>query len=101
MFNLKIIPMKRLQNKVAIITGGATGIGEAICKKFTREGARIVVVGMPDDPVDRVVDEIRVAGSIAIPYKKDIAIANNARECIKLAVEEFGALDILINNAGV
>lgn len=93
--------MIRLQNKVAIITGGATGIGEAISKKFTSEGARIVVAGMPDDPVDKVVDEIRVAGSIAIPYKKDIAVAENAKECIKLAVEEFGALDILINNAGV
>jgi len=101
MFNLKIIPMIRLQNKVAIITGGATGIGEAICKKFTQEGARVVVVGMPDDPVDRVVEEIRTAGSRAIPYAKDIAIAENAEECVKLAVEEFGALDILINNAGV
>src|SRR5690606_5030626 len=62
---------------------------------------RVVVVGMPDDPVDRVVEEIRTAGSRAIPYKKDIAIAENAEECIKLVVEEFGALDILINNAGV
>lgn len=93
--------MIRLENKVAIITGGATGIGEAICKKFTSEGARVVVAGMPDDPVDRVVEEIRVTGSRAIPYKKDIAVAENAKECIKLAVEEFGALDILINNAGV
>jgi len=48
-----------LEDKVAIITGGGTGIGEAICRKFTREGAKVVVTGLPDDPIDDVVSAIR------------------------------------------
>ena len=47
---------KRLENKVAIVTGGATGIGEAIVKKFILEGAKVVVNGLPDDPVDDVIE---------------------------------------------
>jgi NAD(P)-dependent dehydrogenase (short-subunit alcohol dehydrogenase family) len=46
--------MKRLEGKVAIVTGGATGIGEAICKRFAQEGASIIVAGLPDDPVEDV-----------------------------------------------
>ncbi len=54
--------MHRLKNKVAIITGGATGIGEAICKRFAGEGAKVLVNGMPGDPVHDVVAEIKKKG---------------------------------------
>ena len=54
--------MNRLAGKVAIVTGGATGIGEAISKKFAREGAFVVVNGFPEDPVNEVVQEIRKEG---------------------------------------
>ena len=50
--------MKPLQGKVAIVTGGGTGIGEAICRKFARDGAKVIVNGLPDDPIDDVVSEI-------------------------------------------
>jgi len=91
----------RLQGKVAIVTGGATGIGEAISKKFAREGAAVVVAGLPDDPVRAVVDEIKAAGGRAVGYLADLSGWTAARECVQLAVDEFGQLDILINNAGV
>ena len=91
----------RLEGKVAIITGGAAGIGEAISKKFAAEGAAVVVAGLPDDPVHDVVDAIRAAGYQAVGYLGDLSTWTAAQECVRLAVDEFGQLDILINNAGV
>jgi NAD(P)-dependent dehydrogenase (short-subunit alcohol dehydrogenase family) len=93
--------MKRLEGKVAIVTGGATGIGEAICKKFAMEGASVVVAGLPDDPVKEVAEEITKAGGRAIPFAGDLSEFETSKQCIKTAVKEFGKLNILINNAGV
>ncbi|WP_019947659.1 SDR family NAD(P)-dependent oxidoreductase [Hymenobacter aerophilus] len=91
----------RLQDKVAIVTGGGSGIGEAISKRFAREGAAVVVVGLDSDPVRAVVDEILSSGGRAIGYLGDISRQDTAKACVKAAVDEFGRLDILINNAGV
>ncbi len=91
----------RLQGKVAIVTGGGTGIGEAICKKFIREGAKVIVAGFPDDPIDDVVKAIKEVGGEAIAFKGDLAEEKVATNCVKKAVEAFGQLDVLVNNAGV
>lgn len=92
--------MKRLENKVAIVTGGATGIGEAISKKFAKEGAIVVVNGYPEDPVNDVVNEINQAGGKAVSFIADISIEENAKECIEFVKQLYGRLDVLINNAG-
>jgi|SRR5688572_21062142 len=92
---------RRLEGKVAIVTGGATGIGEAISKKFAMEGAKVVICGLPDDPVDKVVKAIQAEGDFATAFKADISEPENAKTCVELAVSEYGKLDILINNAGV
>jgi NAD(P)-dependent dehydrogenase (short-subunit alcohol dehydrogenase family) len=92
---------QRLKNKVAIVTGGGAGIGEAICKKFALHGAKVVVCGLPDDPVEAVAKEIASKGGTAITYKGDISMAEHARMCVESAIETWGRLDILINNAGV
>lgn len=92
--------MLRLNNKVAIVTGGATGIGEAISKKFAREGALVIVNGFPEDPVNDVVDEITKVGGKAVAFVADISIEANAKECIEFAKRMYGNLHILINNAG-
>lgn len=91
----------RLEDKVAIVTGGGAGIGEAICHKFAREGARVVVNGLPDDPVEDVVKEIRKQGGKAVAYLGDVSTESNAEACVQAALAEWGRLDVLVNNAGV
>jgi NAD(P)-dependent dehydrogenase (short-subunit alcohol dehydrogenase family) len=90
-----------VSGKVAIVTGGAAGIGEAISKLFARHGAAVVVNGLPGDPVDEVVKEIRSAGGVAEPCVADIATETGARLCVNAAVRAFGRLDVLIANAGI
>jgi NAD(P)-dependent dehydrogenase (short-subunit alcohol dehydrogenase family) len=92
---------KRLDGKVAIITGAGTGIGEAIAHKFAREGARLVLSGLPDDPIEEVAKAIRAQGGEAIAKAGDVADESAAWACVDLAVNHFGALDVLVNNAGV
>lgn len=91
----------RLRDKVAIITGAGTGIGEAIAHKFAREGARLVVSGLPADPVHDVAEAIKSVGGQAEPYLGDLAEEVHAQACIDLALQRFGSLDVLVNNAGV
>jgi NAD(P)-dependent dehydrogenase (short-subunit alcohol dehydrogenase family) len=93
--------MKRLNGKVAIVTGGATGIGEAISRLFAKEGAKVVVNGFPEDPVIDVVNSITAKGDFAAPFIGDISVEENAMACVQFAVQTFYKLDILINNAGV
>ena len=91
----------RLENKVAIVTGGATGVGEAIASKFCREGAQVVIASLPDDPVDDIVERMHEQGGEAVSFLGDLSHEDTARECVESAIECFGQLDILINNAGV
>lgn len=90
----------RLEDKVAVITGASTGIGEAIAHKFAKEGAQVVVNGLEDDPVEKVVEDIVGKGGKAAGYKGDVSQDENARACIDTAVRTFGRLDVLVNNAG-
>jgi NAD(P)-dependent dehydrogenase (short-subunit alcohol dehydrogenase family) len=91
---------KRLNGKIAIITGAGTGIGEAIAHKFAKEGAAVVLNGLPGDPVDDVVMRIRSHGAMAVSYLGDVSEEAHARACVQAAIDSFGRLDVLINNAG-
>ena len=74
--------MKTLDNKVAIVTGGGTGIGEAICRTFARQGASVVVNGLPDDPIADVVAAILDEGGAAIPFAGDVSDESQAQACV-------------------
>ncbi len=93
--------MGRLDNRVAIVTGGGTGIGEAVCHKFVQEGARVIVSGMPGDPVAEVAEAIKRIGGEAVPFEADIADPAQAEACVQAALKLWGRLDILVNNSGV
>jgi NAD(P)-dependent dehydrogenase (short-subunit alcohol dehydrogenase family) len=93
--------MRRLEGKVAIVTGSGTGIGEAIAHKFAKEGAKVIVNGLPEDPAKDVAKAIEEYGGEASIYIGDISEEVHAKACIQTAIERYDRLDILVNNAGV
>ena len=92
----------RLQDKVAIVTGAATGIGQAIAVRFAREGAAVVVdyVGKPDVP-NKTEDAILSFGGKTVAVAADISAADQVQSLIDAALKAFGKLDIVVNNAGI
>jgi NAD(P)-dependent dehydrogenase (short-subunit alcohol dehydrogenase family) len=91
----------RLKDKAAIITGAGTGIGEAIAHKFSREGARVFLAGLPSDPVHDVAAAIAANGGEADAFLGDLSDEEQARECVDAAVRRFSRIDVLVNNAGI
>ena len=93
--------MRRFEDKVAIVTGAATGIGEAIAHKLAKEGAKVIANSLPYDPLDDVVAAIDKYGGEATACCGDVSEESEAKKCVQTAVDKYGKLDILINNAGV
>ena len=93
--------MNRLSGKVALITGGGSGIGKASCLLFAREGARVVVVDLKQETAEATAKEIREAGGEARAFAADVSKAKDSEAMVRFAEEEFGALHVAFNNAGV
>src|SRR5690606_8766991 len=93
--------MGRLEGRVAIVTGGARGIGSGIATVLAREGAAVVVADVEEALAGDTAREIRDAGGRAIATYLDVRDPVSAEACRELAIREFGDLDILVNNAGV
>jgi 3-oxoacyl-[acyl-carrier protein] reductase len=91
----------KLKNKVAIITGGGSGIGEATAKLFASEGAKVVVADMKKDAADAVAGAIRDVGGEAISIELDVRSKSAVESAVKQTLEKFGAINILVNNAGI
>ena len=91
----------KFKDKVAVVTGGGTGLGRAMCLQFAREGAAVVVnYSKSKERAREVVDKIDAMGCQAADIQADVSIDSQARQLINQAVTRFGRLDILINNAG-
>ncbi len=91
----------RLANKVALITGGTSGIGEATAVLFAREGAWVAITGRRQERGQKVVTEIEKNGGKAIFLLADVRRADDCRRAVDETVRTFGRLDVLFNNAGV
>jgi NAD(P)-dependent dehydrogenase (short-subunit alcohol dehydrogenase family) len=93
--------MDRVKDKVAIVTGGASGIGEATAKLLAEEGAKVAIVDIDDDNGKRVAKEIKAAGYIADFWHMDVSHADEVEKVIEEINKEYGQINILVNNAGV
>jgi NAD(P)-dependent dehydrogenase (short-subunit alcohol dehydrogenase family) len=93
--------MNRLRGKVAVVTGGNAGIGEAIAKGFAREGALVVITGRRQEELNRVVSDIVKEQGKAFAVAGSITDEPHVQETVRRTVQQFGGLDILVNNAGV
>lgn len=93
--------MKRFENKVALVTGAASGIGRATAIAFAEEGAKVVVADLNEEAGNLVVDEIKNTGSEAIFVKCNIGERSDVVNLIKTTVDTFGRLDCTVNCAGI
>ena len=91
--------MSALADKVAIVTGAAQGIGQAIAERFAREDAHVVLADIQDDAAQSVVNTIRQAGGKAVYQQCDVASETEVAALVQKTVEQFGGVNILINNA--
>ena len=93
--------MKLLENKTAIVTGGARGIGEAICLKLASEGCNIVVSDIDLKGAEQCVAKVKALGVDAIAVKTNVSQYQDAEELFKAGLDKFQKIDILVNNAGI
>jgi len=90
-----------MKNCVALITGGGTGIGEAIAKLFAKEGAKVVISGRRSEPLATTVQAIKDADGHAVYISGDVSSMDDARRMVSFTVDQYGWIDTLVNNAGV
>lgn len=90
-----------MNNKVVIVTGGASGIGAATALLFAKEGARVVVSDLQEEKGKEIVQQIEEAGGEAAFFKTDVSVAEENQALVNFAVQTYGKLDVAVNNAGI
>lgn len=93
--------MSKLKDRVALIYGGTSGLGEATGKLFAKNGAKVVIAGRSEERGNKIVEEINNDGGEAVFIKVDLMDTNEIKQSVKNTVEAFGTIDILYNGAGI
>ncbi|MBO7292412.1 MAG: SDR family oxidoreductase [Clostridia bacterium] len=93
--------MGRLEGKVAIITGGNSGVGAATAELFAKEGAKVVITARRVPQLEEVASKIRAAGGEVLPIPCDVSKVEDVEAMVSKTVEAYGKVDVLVNNAGV
>jgi len=91
----------KLKNKVAIVTGGARGIGKAICLRLAREGAKIVIFDLMNELALKVAEEIKEGGGESLTIPVDVSSLCSVEQAVEKVIDKFERIDILVNNAGI
>jgi NAD(P)-dependent dehydrogenase (short-subunit alcohol dehydrogenase family) len=89
-----------LKERIVIVTGGASGIGEAICKRMAHEGAFVVVSDIAVEQAEKLAGELTNMGTRSIALNVDVTRSQNTEQMMMAVIDEFGKVDILVNNAG-
>jgi NAD(P)-dependent dehydrogenase (short-subunit alcohol dehydrogenase family) len=93
--------MKRLEQRIAIVTGAGQGIGRAIALGLVREGARVAIADVNEECANTVKNEIEAAGGRALVIRTDVSNEDSVQAMVERSLQEFGRVDILVNNAGI
>lgn len=93
--------MTDFTGKTALVTGGGSGLGEAISKDLARHGANVVVTDVNMDGANRVVGEITSMGGTAVAFQGNTAVPDDSKKAVDFAVDTYGALNYAVNNAGI
>jgi len=93
--------MNKFKDKVVIITGASSGIGEAVAREFARNGSRVVMAARSESKLEEIADDIRSSGGHAEFIRTDVSIEDDCRRLIEFAIKKFGTINILVNNAGL
>ena len=91
----------KLEGRIAVVTGGARGIGKAICERLAAEGASLAIVDIMQEVADETAAEFKAKGVKAVAFAANVAKPEDATNAIKAVIDEFGRIDILVNNAGI
>ncbi|WP_249593852.1 SDR family NAD(P)-dependent oxidoreductase [Peribacillus frigoritolerans] len=90
-----------LKDKVAVITGGASGIGKATALKYAKEGAKVVVADFNEDGATETVEQIKDSGGAGVAYKVDASKFAEVEALVDFTVKTYGTIDVMFNNAGI